>query len=226
VSDPASTHVIASQTLILAALTVGESRIPSDVIPHNAPLVAALRQLGAEIRRAADGAWVVSGMGVGSLLQPQSALDMGADLTAVTLLMGVLATHPLTCMMGGDESLCAIPMGPWIAPLRLTGCEIMASPGERLPLMLRGLYPAIPIHYSLPDGGALAGLAILLAGLNISGETIVEAPGMSPGSDPDERLLAAAGADIISEDMASGGRRIRLRGPAILRPVDWTRFTV
>ncbi len=42
----------------------------------------ALRAMGAEIARGADGIWTVHGVGVGGLLQPQNALDMGNSGTS------------------------------------------------------------------------------------------------------------------------------------------------
>src|SRR3546814_3487601 len=54
---------------------------------------AAMRAMGADIRRDADGVWHIHGVGVGGLLQPESALDMGNSGTSTRLLMGLIASH-------------------------------------------------------------------------------------------------------------------------------------
>jgi NAD(P)-dependent dehydrogenase (short-subunit alcohol dehydrogenase family) len=56
------------------------------------------------------------------------------------------------------------------------GAEFTASPGGMLPLMVRGLVPAIPISYRLPVASAQVKSAVLLAGLNIAGITEVIEP--------------------------------------------------
>lgn len=74
---------ISHRALMLSALAVGESRIEGllegeDVLAT----AAAMRSMGATIERGADGAWHVHGVGVGGLLQPEAALDMGNSGTS------------------------------------------------------------------------------------------------------------------------------------------------
>ncbi|WP_438521827.1 hypothetical protein, partial [Enterobacter hormaechei] len=87
-------------------------------------------------------AWTVHGVGVGGLLQPEGALDMGNSGTSTRLLMGLVASHPITVTFTGDASLSSRPMGRAIEPLGQMGADITASPGAKgsqtLPLMLRG----------------------------------------------------------------------------------------
>lgn len=222
VSDTLSIRLAVRKALILAALAVGESRIPPvGGMDENAPFVGALRKLGVDLRLLSDGGWRVWGMGVGSVPQPHLALDVGDDVISAALLTGVLASHPVTAMVGGDAHLSAMAIAELLAGLRLAGCEIVASPGEKLPLMVRGLCPALPVDCRLSDGPVWIPAAILLAGLNSAGETTVTVPAGFP--DVLEHMLALAGANIGSTVVA-GGRRIRLQGPAELRPVDWTGF--
>src|SRR3546814_6124103 len=65
---------------------------------------AAMRSMGATIIRENDGTWVVDGVGVGGLLQPEAALEMGNSGTSTRLLMGLVATHPITTTFTGDAS--------------------------------------------------------------------------------------------------------------------------
>lgn len=208
---------ISHRSLMLSALAVGESRVTGllegeDVLST----AAAMRAMGADIQRTADGEWVIHGVGVGALLQPEAALDMGNSGTSTRLLMGLVASHPITACFVGDASLSKRPMKRVTDPLSLMGAQFTTSPGERLPLMLRGASPAVPIEYRLPVASAQVKSAVLLAGLNTPGITTVIEP--VPTRDHSERMLKGFGADLTVEVAADGTRTIRLHGEAELKP--------
>lgn len=208
---------ISHRALMLSALAVGESTIDGllegeDVLAT----AAALTAMGAAIERADNGRWTVHGVGVGGLLQPATALDMGNSGTSTRLLMGLVASHAITVTFIGDASLSRRPMGRVIDPLATIGADISATPGGRLPLMVRGICPAVPIHYRLPVASAQVKSAILLAGLNTPGVTRVIEP--VPTRDHSERMLAGFGADLTVEIDAVGTRTIALTGEADLKP--------
>lgn len=207
---------ISHRALMLSALAVGESRIDGllegeDVLAT----AAAMRAMGATIECGTDGIWTVSGVGVGGLLQPESALDMGNSGTSTRLLMGLVASHPITATFIGDDSLSRRPMNRVIEPLSLMGADVTASPGGRLPLMLRGLCPAVPVAYRLPVASAQVKSAVLLAGLNTPGVTRVIEP--VPTRDHSERMLKGFGAEL-AVTIENGERHIRLSGEAELKP--------
>jgi 3-phosphoshikimate 1-carboxyvinyltransferase len=209
---------ISHRALMLSALAVGESRIEGllegeDVLAT----AAAMRSMGAQIERGADGVWRVHGVGVGGLLQPQAALEMGNSGTSTRLLMGLIASHGITATFTGDASLSKRPMGRVIEPLSRMGAEFTASPGGRLPLMLRGINPAVPITYTLPVASAQVKSAILLAGLNAPGITRVIEP--VAARDHSERMLRGFGAELTVED-SPAGKIISIRGEAELKPQD------
>jgi 3-phosphoshikimate 1-carboxyvinyltransferase len=208
---------ISHRSLMLSALAVGESRITGllegeDVLAT----AAAMRAMGASIDRTSDGVWTVHGVGVGGLMQPAGALDMGNSGTSTRLLMGLVASHRLTATFIGDASLSKRPMNRIIDPLSLMGAEFTASPGGTLPLMVRGLVPAVPISYRLPVASAQVKSAVLLAGLNAPGITEVIEP--IPTRDHSERMLRGFGAELTVEVDADGLRHIRLVGEAELKP--------
>ncbi|OYY67677.1 MAG: 3-phosphoshikimate 1-carboxyvinyltransferase [Sphingomonas sp. 28-63-12] len=211
---------ISHRALMFAALAVGTSRIEGllegeDVLAT----AAALRAMGATIVRHDDGSWAVSGVGVGGLLQPTQALDMGNSGTSTRLLMGLVASHPITVTFVGDASLSARPMGRVIEPLAQMGADITASPGNTLPLMVRGLCPAIPISYTLPVASAQVKSAVLLAGLNTPGITSVIEPIAT--RDHSERMLQGFGAKVTVEE-TNQGRIISITGEAELKPLTIT----
>src|SRR3546814_6964931 len=136
---------ISHRSLMLSALAVGESRVTGLLEGHDVlATAAAMRAMGATIERRDDGEWRIHGVGVGGLLQPQGALDMGNSGTSTRLLMGLVASHPITATFVGAARLSGRPMGRGIDPLAQMGADISASPGGRLPLRVPGLAPAIP----------------------------------------------------------------------------------
>lgn len=208
---------ISHRSLMLSALAVGESRVTGllegeDVLAT----AAAMRAMGAQIDRDADGVWHIHGVGVGGLLQPETALDMGNSGTSTRLLMGLLASHDLTATFIGDASLSKRPMARVTEPLSRMGASFTTSPGDRLPLTMRGACPAVPLDYRLPVASAQVKSAILLAGLNTPGITRVVEP--IPTRDHSERMLKGFGADLNVEVEADGTRVITLVGEAELKP--------
>lgn len=212
---------ISHRALMLSALAVGESRVTGLLEGHDVLATAdAMRAMGAQIMRQEDGTWVIHGVGVGSLLQPAQAIEMGNSGTSTRLLMGLVASHNIHVTFTGDASLSGRPMGRVIDPLTQMGAEITASPGGRLPLMVRGITPAIPLSYRLPMASAQVKSAILLAGLNTPGITEVIEP--IPTRDHSERMLRGFGAELSVELESNGTRIIRLRGEAELKPQNIT----
>ena len=208
---------ISHRALMLGALAVGETRIEGLLEGEDVLATAgAMRAMGADIIRDDDGVWHVHGVGVGGLLQPGQALDMGNSGTSTRLLMGLLASHALTATFIGDASLSKRPMGRVIEPLSLMGAEFNAAPGGRLPLAMRGLCPAVPIEYRLPVASAQVKSTVLLAGLNTPGITRVIEPVAT--RDHSERMLRGFGATLTVERDGDGASIISITGEAELKP--------
>jgi 3-phosphoshikimate 1-carboxyvinyltransferase len=204
---------ISHRSLMFGALAVGETRVTGLLEGEDVMATAsALRAMGATIEREAEGTWSIRGVGVGSLLQPETPLDMGNSGTSTRLLMGLVASHPITARFTGDASLSKRPMGRVTEPLGLMGADFS---GTTLPLTERGLSPAVPITYRLPVASAQVKSAVLLAGLNTAGITTVIEP--VPTRDHTERMLKGFGAELWIEE-EDGERVIRIRGEADLRP--------
>jgi 3-phosphoshikimate 1-carboxyvinyltransferase len=204
---------ISHRSLMFGALAVGETRVTGLLEGEDVmATAAALRAMGATIVREAEGTWSIHGVGVGGLLQPEVPLDMGNSGTSTRLLMGLVASHPITAQFIGDASLSKRPMGRVTEPLGLMGAEFS---GTTLPLTERGLSPAVPIAYRLPVASAQVKSAVLLAGLNTAGITTVIEP--VPTRDHTERMLKGFGAELWVEEQ-NGERVIRIRGEADLKP--------
>jgi len=207
---------ISHRSLILGAMAVGETRISGllegqDVLDTG----RAMRAFGAEVERLGDGEWRVHGVGVGGFAEPDGVIDCGNSGTSVRLIMGAMATCPITVTFTGDASLNGRPMARVTDPLALFGTQAVGRAGGRLPMTLVGAAEPLPVHYVVPVPSAQVKSAVLLAGLNAPGQTVViEAEATR---DHTERMLAGFGAEISTEVTAEG-RVITLTGQPELRP--------
>ena len=182
---------------MLSALAVGTTRITGllegeDVLAT----AAAMRALGAAVERHDDGSWSVSGRGVSGLVEPASVIDMGNAGTGARLLMGLVATHPITCTFTGDASLSRRPMERVMGPLRRFGTVFTSREGGLLPITVKGATNPVPIRAEMTVPSAQVKSAVLLAGLNTPGETsVIE---REATRDHTENMLRHFGADIVT----------------------------
>jgi 3-phosphoshikimate 1-carboxyvinyltransferase len=209
---------ISHRALMFGALAVGETRITGLLEGEDVLRTAsAMRALGAEVARAEDGAWRVAGRGVGGLREPDDVLDMGNSGTAARLLCGILAGHPCFAVITGDASLRRRPMRRVTEPLSACGARFLSREGGRLPLAVLGAREALPLSYRVPVPSAQVKSAVLLAGLNAPGDTVVEEPEAT--RDHTENMLRHFGATVTMEE-AGRGRIITLGGQPELRAAN------
>ncbi len=207
---------ISHRALILGALAVGETKI-SGLLEGEDVLgtAAAMRAFGAEVTRHGPGAWSVHGVGVGGFGEPADVIDCGNAGTGVRLIMGAMATTAITATFTGDASLRKRPMGRVTDPLALFGARAFGRAGGRLPMTLVGAADPVPVRYATPVASAQVKSAVLLAGLNAPGETVVIE--REPTRDHSERMLRGFGAEVTVERSAEG-HVITLTGRPELRP--------
>jgi 3-phosphoshikimate 1-carboxyvinyltransferase len=202
---------ISHRALMLGALAVGQTEI-SGLLEGQDVLAtaAALNALGAHATRVDDGRWTMDGVGIGGLAEPDDVLDLGNAGTAARLLLGILATHPITAFVTGDASLRRRPMGRVVDPLSRFGARFVTREGARLPLVVSGASDPVPISYRLPVPSAQVKSSVLLAGLNTPGATTVIEP--QPTRDHTERMLRHFGAAVECEPAEGGGKRVTVEG--------------
>jgi len=201
---------ISHRSLILGALSVGETWISGLLEGQDVLDTArAMAAFGAEVERLGDGEWRVHGVGVGGFAEPEDVIDCGNAGTGVRLIMGAMATTPISATFTGDASLRSRPMGRITDPLALFGARAHGRSGGRLPLTLVGAQDAVPVRYETPVASAQVKSAVLLAGLNAPGQTVVIEK--TPTRDHTERMLAGFGAEITTE-VTDQGRVITLTG--------------
>ncbi|MBL9046522.1 MAG: 3-phosphoshikimate 1-carboxyvinyltransferase [Tabrizicola sp.] len=207
---------ISHRSLIFGAMAVGETKISGllegqDVLDT----ASAMRAFGATVTRHGEGAWTVNGVGVGGFREPADVIDCGNSGTGVRLIMGTMATTPITATFTGDASLRKRPMGRVTDPLALFGTRAYGRQGGRLPMTIVGAANPVPVRYTLPVASAQVKSAVLLAGLNAPGETVVIEK--EPTRDHSERMLVGFGAKL-SVEKTGEGHVITLTGQPELRP--------
>ena len=207
---------ISHRAVILGALSVGETRISGllegeDVLAT----VRAVQQFGAYAEKLESGDWTIYGAGTGGFAEPDNVIDCGNSGTGVRLLMGAMATTPIYAVFTGDRSLRSRPMRRITDPLEGFGAKCSCRQGGYLPISILGSENPIPVNRELTTPSAQVKSAILLAGLNAPGQTVVTE--RSATRDHSERMLKAFGAKVsVHED--GGHNVIMLEGYAELKP--------
>ena len=175
----------------------GELKLPGDKsVSHRALILGAMAEGFTYIQGLSDGedvrsTWLclqalsaritsekdtvtVKGLGWRGLRTPKRDLDAGNSGTTMRLMAGILAAHPFTTTMTGDESLSRRPMRRVIEPLSQMGCRIDATDG-RPPLTIHGTtLHAITFRAATPSAQVKS--SVLLAGLHTEGTTTVVEP--------------------------------------------------
>jgi len=211
---------ISHRSLILGAMAIGTTKIQGLLEGEDVLNTAkAMAAFGAEVSDLGAGNWQVTGLGTGGFGEPEDIIDCGNAGTGVRLIMGAMATCPITATFTGDASLRSRPMGRITTPLSEFGAVSYGRAKGRLPLTLVGARNPVPVRYTSPVPSAQVKSAVLLAGLNAPGETVlIEAEATR---DHSERMLAGFGAEISTETTPEG-RVITLKGYPDLKAQDIT----
>ena len=202
---------VSHRSLMLSALAIGETRVSGMLEGEDVlATAAAMRDMGTDVERQDDGTWCVVGRGVGGLAEPANAIDMGNAGTGVRLLMGLVATHPITCTFSGDASLSRRPMERVMGPLRAFGTTFTSRDGGLLPITVTGAANPMPVRSVMTVPSAQVKSAVLLAGLNTPGKTqVIE---RERTRDHTENMLRHFGADVTTEPQDDGTTLITLTG--------------
>ena len=218
---PPGDKSISHRAFIFGLLSRGETEIEGllegdDVLRTG----EACRALGARVERTRRRALARrTVLASGRILAPRAALDFGNAGTGARLMMGVVGGHGILATFDGDASLRKRPMRRVLDPLLLMGAQVVEeAEGGRCPITLRGALDPAPILYRTPVASAQIKSAVLLAGLNARGRTVVVESEAS--RDHTEKMLLHFGAEVVVKPEGEG-RRITLTGRPELeaRPV-------
>jgi 3-phosphoshikimate 1-carboxyvinyltransferase len=201
---------ISHRYAMLAALADGTSHFTGYAPGADcAATLACLEALGVSVSRGPR--LTIEGLGVRGLRPPRAPLDAANSGTSMRLFAGILAAHPFTTVIAGDESLSRRPMRRVIDPLMRMGASIEAAEG-RPPLTIHGA-ALHGVSHAPEVPSAQVKSAVLLAGLQADGSTRVVEP--APTRDHTERALRAFGAAVTVE-----GRAVTVEGGQRLSAID------
>ena len=204
---------IGHRAVIFTSIAHGRSRIWNlSGGEDNLRTVQAFKDLGVKMWQEGE-VLCVEGKGWDGLCPPGKVIDCGNSGTTMRLLSGVLAGRPFVTTLDGDVSLRQRPMQRVIDPLARMGAQVLSRNGEGVaPLEIRG-GNLRGIHYILPIASAQVKSAIVLAGLQAEGVTVVEEPQKS--RDHTEIMAQAFGVKLKVEGERSvvveGGQRLSAR---------------
>jgi 3-phosphoshikimate 1-carboxyvinyltransferase len=196
---------ISHRALLFGALADGPVEISGlGLGGDNVSTVAALRALGVPIAQAGTDVRV-DGVGFAGLGEAAAPLDCGNSGTSMRLLCGLLAGRPFVSTLTGDRSLSRRPMARVATPLRRMGATIDGRQDPSQGSHSNDLFPPLTvrggalrgIEYQLPVASAQLKSALILAGLQASGRTVISEPGLS--RDHSERMLGFLGAPVSAE---------------------------
>ncbi len=170
---------IGHRAVIFGSIAEGESKVFNlSGGEDNLRTVQAFRDLGVKI---ADqgGLLRIEGKGWEGLCPPAGVIDCGNSGTTMRLVSGVLAGRPFITTLDGDASLRQRPMQRIIDPLSRMGAQVLSRNGKGVaPLEIRG-GQLRGIHHVSKIASAQVKSAVLLAGLQAEGVTVVEEPQQS-----------------------------------------------
>ncbi len=205
---------ISQRALILGGMAEGETRITGLLESEDVLNTAkAVRALGATVTREGEGAWRVAGVGVGNWRQPPDVLDFGNSGTGSRLMMGAVATTPITAVFTGDASLRSRPMARVLDPLTRFGTRYEGQgPKALMPVQVIGASAAAAITYDVTVASAQVKSALLLAAVNARGTSRIRQSVLT--RDHTEKMLAGFGAQISVAALPDGGEEIAVQGRA------------
>lgn len=210
---------ISHRSIMFGALAEGETTV-TNFLPGADCLstISCFKQLGIQIEQ--EGKRVrIQGKGFKGLTEPKEVLDVGNSGTTIRLMTGILAGQDFSAVLTGDESIAKRPMTRVVNPLRQMGAVIDGRKGaEYTPIFIRG-GKLEGIRYELPVASAQVKSAIILAGLQAEGETIIVEP--EETRDHTERMIQAFGGKIEKDGhtIKVGGNQV-FKGTSVHVPGD------
>ncbi len=186
---------ISHRSIIIPSISNGvceiDNILKSDDVLHT---LNAFKDMGVKIENNKD-KLLIFGNGLNSLKKPKKSIYLGNSGTSARLLAGLLSSQKFNSVLTGDDSLSKRPMKRIADPLSKMNAKIFTTNGN-LPLTIKGgnLSP-INLNLEIPSAQIKSGL--LLASLNINGETKITESKVT--RDHTETMLESFGADIKVE---------------------------
>ncbi len=210
---------ISHRSVMFGSIANGETTV-TNFLPGEDCLstISCFRKLGVIIEES-DNQLRIIGKGFEGLTEPTEVLDVGNSGTTIRLLMGILAGRPFFSSLVGDESIGKRPMTRVTNPLTEMGARIDGRKnGSFTPISIRG-GGLKPVNYHLPVASAQVKSALILAGLQAEGQSVIIEP--EETRDHTERMIIKFGGEIRKDNqkiIVKGGQK--LIGTTIQVPGD------
>lgn len=200
---------ISHRSIMFGAIAKGKTTVSGFLLGEDClSTIDCFRKLGVEID--VEGTNVtINSSGIDEWEEPKEVLYTGNSGTTTRLMLGILAGTTLHTVMTGDDSIGKRPMRRVADPLRLMGAQIAGRDnGQYTPLAIQGTQLKA-IDYTMPVASAQVKSAILLAGLQAEGTTIVREKEVS--RDHTERMLKQFGGSVTVDNgvvSIEGGQKL------------------
>ena len=203
---------ISHRYAMLAGLAEGTTRLSNfstGADPHST--LSCMEALGATVVK--NGTSIEVTGAAGAFRQPAAELDCGNSGSTMRMLAGLIAPHPHTFTMIGDESLTMRPMERIRKPLSAMGAKIDLTDGHAPMTIHGGRLKAIDFETPIPS--AQVKTAVLFAGLQAEGTTSLSEAVRT--RDHSEHALKAFGATLTRT-----GERLSIAGGQKLKAIEAT----
>lgn len=211
------------RALIFSALAEGVSKIRNLLLGEDVLCtLQILNQLGVKTSHHAQNIklgdeLIVHGVGLQGLKKSKDMLYCGNSGTTMRLMLGLLSGQNFESVLTGDDSLNKRPMERVLAPLRQMGAvfeEKKTGTKRFIHINPRSEKVSLAgIDYRSPVASAQVKTALILAGLNASGVTIITEPSLS--RDHSEIMLKA-----MKAPLSMAGASIKVTTPKTLSAID------
>ncbi|WHY65503.1 3-phosphoshikimate 1-carboxyvinyltransferase [Neobacillus sp. SuZ13] len=210
---------ISHRSVMFGSIAHGETTVSNFLLGEDClSTISCFRKLGVTIEES-DGQLRIIGKGFEGLTEPNEVLDVGNSGTTIRLLMGILAGRPFFSSLVGDESIGKRPMTRVTNPLSELGSRIDGrNNGSFTPISIRG-GELKPVNYQLPVASAQVKSALILAGLQADGQSVIIEP--EETRDHTERMIIKFGGEIHKDNqmiIVNGGQK--LTGTHVYVPGD------
>lgn len=185
---------ISHRAIMVGAMAQGDTEVNGFLESEDClTTVRCIRSLGVDVQKQGN-IYVVKGKGIEGFEEPCDVLDCGNSGTTIRLLSGLVAGLGFHVILTGDNSLRNRPMSRVKDPIEQMGARFDGrESGKFAPISIRG-GSLHGIDYKMKVASAQVKSAILLAGLNATGDTNIFERLFT--RDHTERMLASFGADI------------------------------
>lgn len=190
---------ISHRSVMFGALSEGTTTVTNFLSGEDClSTISCFRKLGVEIKQE-DETVIIHGKGFKGLVEPAEILDVGNSGTTIRLMLGILSGQSFFSTLVGDSSIAKRPMTRVTNPLKSMGASIDGrNNGEFTPISIRG-GSLKGMTYELPVASAQVKSAILLAGLQAEGETVIIEP--SKTRDHTERMIKQFGGEVEVDNL-------------------------